>query len=205
MIPTQDGWTIVLAGHWNRMIFTPQWVSDRLFHTAEVETLVGLPPVAPFIYRNPQVLLEVASSRLVFRPQVLNDECLQRAEEMALTVLETLRDTPLIAVGINFAFTEQNPPDELLALFNSPDGVLIAGAGWEIVSHRLTRQLRREERTLNLTLVFSGQEVQVEFNFHTDTPTNESACNAVRRNVLNLRQSTLDLVQEAYQLELVEG
>src|SRR5438105_3845930 len=110
MNPKQDGWSIILVGAWNRMIFTPEWVNDRLFHQPDIETFVSLMPNLPMIYQNEQVILEVAQPRLVFRPRVANEACLRRAEEMANTILNTLRDTPLTAVGINLAFTEAEPP-----------------------------------------------------------------------------------------------
>ena len=33
-----EGWNIVLAGFWNRAIFTPEWVGKWLFQQSEVET-----------------------------------------------------------------------------------------------------------------------------------------------------------------------
>ena len=31
-----ETWTIVTLGFWNRMIFTPQWVSDEIFSSNEI-------------------------------------------------------------------------------------------------------------------------------------------------------------------------
>lgn len=99
-----EGWNIVLAGMWNRAIFSPQWMNDVLFHEPEVETLLSILPHLPIIYRNRQVAIEVSSMRLVFRPRQLNDECLQALEAMAYAVLDKLRDTPLHAVRGEFRF-----------------------------------------------------------------------------------------------------
>lgn len=52
MTPKQEGWSVVLLGSWNRMIFTPEWVSARLFHQPEIETFVALMPNMPLIYQH---------------------------------------------------------------------------------------------------------------------------------------------------------
>src|SRR4051794_13893072 len=110
MTPKLTGWSVVLLGSWNRMIFTPEWVSTRLFHQPEIETFVALMPNMPLIYQHEQVVFEVAQPRLLFRPRVANDACFAQCETMARTVLDALRDTPLQAVGVNVAFTEAEPP-----------------------------------------------------------------------------------------------
>jgi len=33
------------------MIFTPEWVNERLFHQPEIELLVALMPGMPWVYR----------------------------------------------------------------------------------------------------------------------------------------------------------
>lgn len=55
MVPRHEGWTVVLAGHWNRMIFTPAWVGQHLFQAGQqLETLVAILPVLPLIYQDAQ-------------------------------------------------------------------------------------------------------------------------------------------------------
>ena len=70
MILKLETWGVVLAGHWNRMIFTPDWVSEKLFHEDVIETEFALLPGFPVLYRHPQVLMEAVASRLVFRPRI---------------------------------------------------------------------------------------------------------------------------------------
>ncbi len=201
----QDGWNIVLAGIWNRAIFTPEWVGRLLFHQAEVEILLSILPQLPIVYRNNQVAIEVASPRLVFRPRRLDDECIQAAEGMAHTVLDTLRDTPLMAVGVNFAFVESNPRRDIMRLFDFRDNAAIIEDGWDLQEHRIFRRIQRGGDTLILTLVFDGQEVTVEFNYHTETTNNETAREAIHNRVLGLRDSALQLLNQVYQLEVAEG
>ena len=95
MISKQDTWGIVIAGHWNRMIFTPEWVGPRLFNQDEIETQIALLPIFPIIYRHEQVVLEASAPRLIFRPRYNTGPALEAAERMAVTVLDDLPNTPL--------------------------------------------------------------------------------------------------------------
>jgi hypothetical protein len=200
----RSGWNIVVAGFWNRMIFTPEWVIPRLFPEPQLETLVALLPVLPLIYRNEQVALEVTMTRLSFHPRQLgSDASLLRAETMARTVLEALPETPLQAVGVNFAYKEEAPADHLVAMFNDADDVELAQQEWAIGERKITRKLTRGGKLLNLTLTYDGTAVSFDFNFHTDTTTNAAAQAAVARGrVIQLRDAALRLLQEAYHLDL---
>jgi hypothetical protein len=197
-----DGWNVVLAGLWNRAIFTPEWVNDLLFHEPEVETLLSIMPYLPIIYRNRQVAVEVSGARLVFRPRRLDDASLRMAETMAHAVLDKLRDTPLLAVGVNFAFIEENPDPNLVRLFNFGDNSRVVEAGWDLQERKIVRKMAQEGDTLNLTLAFDGRAVTTEFNYHTDTTSNETAREAVRNRLLRLRDLSIRLLEQAYQLEL---
>src|SRR3954469_23799050 len=104
MTPTLDTSGIVLAGYWNRMIFTPEWVGTNLFHQENIETEIALLPIFPVIYKHPLVTLEASGVRLVFRPRRNTVEALALAEQMATRVLVDLPNTPLLGVGVNFAF-----------------------------------------------------------------------------------------------------
>ena len=128
-----EGWHVILAGFWNRLIFTPEWVADRVFHHAEFETYVALLPVLPIIFSDKSVSMEVSLARLLFRPvEWAADAGLARAERMAREVLKALPETPVQAVGVNFSYVEDFPPDYLLAVFNDNDPQDLATMGWEI-------------------------------------------------------------------------
>ncbi len=200
-----EGWNIVLAGIWNRAIFTPQWVKDLLFHEPEVETLLSVMPHLPIIYRNAQVAIEVSTPRVAFRPRRLDDDTIQAAETMAYAVLDKLRDTPLLAVGVNLAFVEENPSRELVRLFDFPDNQHIGEAGWDLQERRIARKIRRGNDTLNLTFVFDGQMLSIEFNYHTDTNSNQTAREAIQGRVLGLRDTAMQLLVNNYHLELDPG
>jgi hypothetical protein len=197
-----DGWNIVLAGFWNRAIFTPEWVDELLFQEKEVETLLSIMPFLPIIYRNAKVAIEVSTPKLVFRPRRLDDECLMLAQGMAYKVLDKLQDTPLLAVGVNFAFVEESPRRELIRLFEFPDNASIGDSGWALEEGKVVRRLREGGTMLNLTMAFDGSTVNVEFNYHTDTTKNDEARKAIRERVLILRDASLQMMKNVYRLEV---
>lgn len=200
-----EGWNIVLAGFWNRAIFTPEWVGKWLFQETEVETLISVMPYLPIVYRNQQVAIEVSPVRLVFRPRQIDAVCLRAAEGMAHTVLAKLQDTPLIGVGVNFAFVEDNPRADLVELFNFTDDSALADVGWAVKERRLVRQVRRDDDTLNASLIFDGQNIAIEFNFHTETDENSAALHAVNQRAIGLRDEALKLLNDVYKLQPSEG
>ncbi len=205
MTPKQDSWNIVLAGLWNRAIFTPEWVGRFLFKQPEVETMISIMPHMPIIYRNAQVALEVAPARLVFRPRSLQDDCLRASESMAYKVLDILQDTPLIGVGVNFVFTEPEPRRDLVGLFDLADSPSLTDDGWDIEERRLMRRLSKGGDTMNLTLLLAGGNLDVEFNFHTETADNAVARAAVDDRMIRLRDAAVRALDKTYDLQVEWG
>ncbi len=202
MIVKKGTWNIVLAGLWNQAVFTPEWVGRRLFHNKEVEALISIMPRMPLIYRNENVAIEVAPERLVVRPRRINDTCLLAAEGTAHEALRALQDTPLMGVGVNFAFTESEPHRDLVALFDIADRLSLTEEGWETEERRLVRRLRHEGDVLNLTLAWNGRDMDVEFNYHTETAENAVALASVTGRILELREAALRVLEQTYALRI---
>jgi hypothetical protein len=132
MILNLDTSGIVLSGHWNRMIFTPEWVGPNLFHEDILVTEIALVPGFPAIYRNTEVQLEASHQRLMVRPRINTEQAFLRAENIAVLAVSILSSTPLHGVGINFSFIEKEPGPPLLELFNFRDSGAIAKAKVEV-------------------------------------------------------------------------
>jgi len=196
-----DTSSIVLAGHWNRSIFSPAWVNANVFHTEESELLLTFPAIAT-TYKHRQVVFEIHQDRLIFKPLQRTDNCLGRAEKMASDTLDVLTHTPLVGVGFNFSFAETSPSDALLGLFNSGDGAAIARTGWVPTERRLLRKLTNDGRTLNLSLLFNGREVTFDFNFHKEAATAAAARNAVQDQLVALRDQAIKFMIDVYGLQL---
>lgn len=201
-----EGWNIVLAGFWNRMIFTPEWVAERIFNGEKFETYVTLLPVLPVVFKGPSVSMEVSLARLLFRPQKLNDDGdLSRAEGMAKAVLKALPETPVQAVGINFSYIEDFPPDHLKGVFHDNDPTDLGTFGWVIKERKIARLLTQGNDSLNLTLTYNDKVVTFDLNYHSDAASNEAAILAVKDGrVSALKRQGIELLRGAFHLELEE-
>jgi hypothetical protein len=201
---------IVLAGHWNRMIFTPEWVATNLFHEPMIEAEISMLPGFPAVYRHRYVLLEASSVRIVLRPKFNNARSLGAAEEMATAVLTALPNTPLAGVGINFVFVERNPPVEMVEIFNLRDAGAVARAQMDAPETKLVRKLVGEHGVMNFSLGYDTQAVTIEINYHTETPgpsavANQTALAAVAGRVVTLRDAALRFLHDTYGLRLEDG
>jgi hypothetical protein len=202
-----EAWAIVIAGFWNRMIFSPTWVSEHLFPgAAEIERMVLLMPDAPLVYRNADLDLEVSNARLSIKPRRATADCLEIAAGMARVICRLLPNTPVVGAGINFGFEEALPEPELLELFNAADVAELAGDGWQVESRVLRRELSRDDRTLNLSLTFKDRGVVIDANFHRDARTAEAAGAGLQAgHVQESHDMLIALLQNAYGLERVAG
>ncbi len=101
MRPKRDGWNILLAGFWNRLIFTPDWVIPHFFPgEQEIETHVALLPILPIIYKTHGVSLEVSSTRLVLRPPIPTAWTgVSGSESRAIRAIFSMRSSPSSANG----------------------------------------------------------------------------------------------------------
>jgi hypothetical protein len=162
MKPKNEAWSVVIVGFWNRMIFTPEWVGKKLFQVEVLEKLIPLIPVAPLIYRTEHVELIVDSMRLVFHARKSTPDCISEAEELAISAMEKLPETPISAVGINFGFSEVQPDDNLLDLFNFKDNIDIGELGWQTGSRTIVREFEKNECRFNLTLSLKAGVLDID-------------------------------------------
>src|SRR3954463_9325825 len=124
--------------------------------------------------------MEISWGRLVFRPLNLTDDAiLLRVEGMARSVLQTLPETPVQGVGINFGFREERPPAHVVTLLDDADDDDLTLQGWAIRERKLSSPPTRGNDTLALTMTYNGQGVDIDLNFHTDTQANATARQAV--------------------------
>ncbi|WP_425397464.1 hypothetical protein [Aeoliella sp.] len=210
MIKKAEGWSIVLLGYWNRMIFTPEWVGSNLFGSgSSVETVVALLPVLPIIYRDTSVSIEISNSRIICRSRRLDSEhALQGVGKTAHEILRLLPETPVKAIGVNYEFVENSPSENLVELFSFGDDAPLGEAGWTTEERKIVRRLSDEDDdTLNFTLTYGGEELTVSCNFHTAVDNDHDiALGAVADDrVANLEDKALLLLKNYYGLILEES
>lgn len=188
------------------MIFTRQWVGREIFCATEGDTfdqLVALDPLGPIMYKNNNNGFAVSESRIVVSALQTSPESLRRSEEIAVAVLSKLPSTPITAIGVNFAFIESSPGENLLEVFNSPDNSEFSVQDWTISSQTLTRQLEKDERLLNLKLSRIGAgDVEIEGNFHKQVASADQARMAIDGQVERFRRIIEELLLTTYDLAM---
>ena len=109
-----------------------------------------------------------------------------------------------MGAGINFAFLEKDPSQELLKLFRFTDTNCLADAGFVVRASSLKRNLQFEEdRQLNLGLALRADgALSVDVNFHGEVSNSEEAIAHLKGHVVELKKKILGLLKNAYELVL---
>ncbi len=203
-----ENWSIVLVGAWNTAILTPDWLTKHLGASGpvQIEFPIGNPNM-PLRYTLSGVHLVVTRDHVVLAPSADDPEVLGRMESYSKSILTVLAHTPVSAIGINFAFLEEAPSDDLKKLFKAPDLSRIADADLVVEGTELKRRLRLpQDGVLNLSLrQTNGSQVVVNLNFHRDVDGAATAATYLDGRVTKHRALATKFLQDAYELDLGEG
>jgi len=204
LTPKVDGWTIVIAGFWNRMIFSPEWLQahgilpEGQMLAAELPADLSGPPRLSF----DGIRMTVDPRRLILGTDAILDDRLRRMEEVAVTILSQLSHTPIKGVGINFQWTDNDPPGEVLNCFNVADGARLGDAGLEIRETQIVRKIADGERVINLSLTLSDDHsIVFQFNFHGEVTSALAAGNFLKDRVLTSRSRATEILRTVYHEE----
>ena len=176
MKPEPGGSTAVLAGAWNKGIFTPPWIAKQVFAEdgeIPVELAIAFGADERLLrFPTKKVEFRVSDARIIVNPTDLEEESLRAVNASVEAVLRVLCHTPISAIGFNFAFSTEEPEEALRQALAAPDaehlqeqnltiretksvktltGVGVSG------DHILNLSLRREHLTNSYAM---------EFNYH---------------------------------------
>jgi hypothetical protein len=166
MKPLQDHTTLIVVGKWNRHILDVEWLSKNIFMAAEIQVEFSLNLDLPPRFTKDDVRIVVTADRVVFAALQYRDEVLTKMEQMAVHLSTLLPVTPVSALGINFGYREDSPPEKLLAIFEIGDNCLLADQDAKIQANLIKRELKIQDRELNLSMSHAQGAVTFDFNFH---------------------------------------
>lgn len=207
MQPDLDRWTVVLAGQWNRALLSSQWLAQNVTHTPEIQVQV--------IISNGEAILKYATAlyeivptdnSLVVAALADTNEAAGATILAARRIVELLPHTPLRGVGVNYGFTETEPPAALLDLFNDADVASLSQHG-EVIARDIARCVQMESGVLlNLRLTLSPEgHVLFHFNFHRELTEGGSALDALGDACLDYLPLALNIVENNYLTANVEA
>ena len=98
-------WTIVILGRWNIAIFNPNWLKNNdIFVDPTVQIEIPMEPWLPKRVTGDQIVLIPSENRLVISLIELDDNILNRMENVSVKLLSLLSHTPIVRTGMNFGF-----------------------------------------------------------------------------------------------------
>jgi len=204
MIPNQERWSIILLGFWNPMIFTPQWLKDRLTSAEKIFIEIAVNnPLLSQRFGFDDIFLLVQANKLSLSPQNIQEATLNRLQAISTQILTALPETPLQAIGINFQFIEKEPTTSLLKLFDIADTSALADEGFLIKTTAIQRRLLIEDKIINLTAQLTESDhVEISFNFHRDIKDANEAKSFLDEGIINLKSKAIKILQSVYAIEL---
>lgn len=97
----------VLVGSWNLAIFSPSWTARRLFKSDPLDVELGWGEALMLKFQDSEAELWVRAGAVQFQPRADTPSAFARVEGLVLALLETLRETPIQALGINYGYDLQ--------------------------------------------------------------------------------------------------
>ena len=175
-----DQTTVVLAGAWNNAILSPAWVQRFVFQEQATQVLVSLhSAIGQLTFEGTDATLRPELGRLVFTARKKEREVLGALETLSTRVLSKLPETPLRAVGANFAFSVAEA-DRVSALLEQLPLPAEWPRGDQQISHAwaIPRTEDGAQTTINVRVETTqevGSAFRVHFNFNTNVTRPEAA------------------------------
>lgn len=138
-----------MTGAFNPMIFNPPWMAGHLFdipsgETVNIVIVEGLGTGGVITFLN-SVGISVGAARLELFAANRDQSTLTAVETVAMKIVEVLPHTPFGALGTNFGFFDEEPPDQIEPLFATGE--------------KLEELYPVTERTVRTKLAFEGDSV----------------------------------------------
>jgi len=202
MIIKKEGYNIVIVGGWNKSIFTPQWVSSKLFKKSGILYEFPLNINAPPRYTDNEVRLFIETNKIILSALVPSDENLNKIEQLAINVVELLPHTPVISFGINFGFVEDIEKSSILNNFNINDNADITEIMGEIIETNITRTIKIENVLLNFNIIKNQQKISIDFNIHFTINEALDVKNIfIKKSFIKYKNEILSILKNLYDLE----
>jgi hypothetical protein len=168
---TPADWNVIVIGHWNRAILTPSGIAKRLFCLEEgtpIEVFVAIDTLAPSQVKHGGTVVMVGTDRLIAQPETSDFQGLEGAMQIARRAMENLRETPVIAAGINVGYLCKEPLETLQRITrHSWWDDQLSDNKYEILGRALSRVLKWKGGQINFSVTEEPDSTfQVRFNFH---------------------------------------
>ncbi len=198
-------WTIVILGRWNRAIFNPKWLTEKIFCADHVLVEAPMESWLPMKIKGDQILVIPDEDRLIVGLTEVNTKQLIKMEKITVRLLDLLSHTPIARTGINFTFTDTVTKRWMTTHFPNPLAANISEAGLipRGRSYKLSFK-HNKDGNLNVFCSFSDKNIHVKFNFDFETPTTDVAKQNIEGKLVEYRDEAISLLLKLFDLEVDE-
>lgn len=192
----------MLSGKWNVQILTAEWMALNVLEAKEITVQAELTPQTTLLkYLHQDLIIIPKPDRLIIALTKCNDQCLTRAEKVALKTVEILEHTPVEGVGINFAFDAEDATEILnLAKFGDSDKLLDNVD--KQVQTEITRRYQIGETQLNLKIIIGAESAtRAHFNFHRSVKNAKEAADCLKNRAVGLLEKATQLLDIVYDFQ----
>ncbi|XCP85414.1 hypothetical protein ABXS75_00950 [Roseburia hominis] len=167
MVFINDSLTIVLVGDWNKLYIQPDWVANNVFEKEEIEIGInGQGSDFAVSYRENGVVVSPGQSKVVFSVINTDDETLNKLCQCINNFVEKAYTPQLFAYGLNADFLEEEGILFAEVIDSMSDTRDIVENGYEVVSTKISRTLKRDDKFINMDCNLENKNLMVHFNEH---------------------------------------
>ncbi len=195
--------SVVVAGLWNRSIFTPSWLASNILEDerAPIQSEIPISNLElPIRHSFGGVYLRVSQGRLELNQKEIGSSD-EPMIETACKILSLLAHTPVSGVGINFQYKILDV-GRISPLFKTLDLGPLADFGASVAENVLVRSLRLTNgHIVNVNLALRDC-VTIDVNFHHDARSTSEAKSFIGDGVQSRLQLAERLLLDVYRIEV---
>lgn len=167
MVFINDSLTVVLVGDWNKLYIQPDWMANNVFEKKEIEIGInGQGADFTVSYRGNGIIVSPGQSNMIFSVTDTADEVLNNLCKCLNNFLEKAVTPQLFAYGLNADFVEEDGILFAEVIDSMSDTNAIIESGYEIVSTKISRTLKRDDKIINMDSNLENKKLTVHFNEH---------------------------------------
>jgi hypothetical protein len=200
----ENSYSIVLVGKWNNAILNPGWLVENLFEgNPEVKIEFSLNADMPSRYIIKNIIIAPSTDRVIFISNDNSDDSISLMESIAVKLCSILEHTPLVAVGVNFAYIEKVNKDKLLPLLNFSDNDSYSDNNWNISNQSIKRNLIKDHYNVNVSIAINKEsDFELTFNYHYPATNVANIKECLVGKAIDYKNKAIELAKIIYEIEL---
>ena len=162
--------SIVLRGDWNSYYLQPQWISEKICESEEMEVGFKVEGYKTSIsYRKNNVTIDPRPDAMIFTAQTTDEEVLKTLTAFVTNFLATTETPAPIIYGLNVKYHESDTTSFAIVVDSISDSDKISDCGYIIEETHISRKITKDDKVLNVTFDMNTTGLTVSFNeHHTD-------------------------------------